>query len=356
MNDELTHVEDDLRATLADRAAHAPFPGDMVGALHRRRHRRRKRMMTGAAAAAALVVAGVVTVPTLVLRPDAGTVAAGAPGPSALPAGPTAAGPPPPATRMGRLSWGVGWLPPGLREVGRKAGSVNTIRIWSDGRRGGWLVRLVENAGQLVDPDPAQKVTVRGRPGHLIPSYLGDGSRTLMWTERGREFGLDVRAPAGAPGRDAAGQAAVRIAESLRRQDVTLATSLTADLPRGYAPYEAYVEGTAPGRWAGHVAFGTGRQFVHVAVGRGGAQPDDVLAGYDCGPGAGEPQRFTAGGRTLLWWRTNSGHTGSLLATDGTGGQPVSVCATDPSLTREQLARVLLSTRVTVTTHDWIGD
>ncbi len=116
-----------------------------------------------------------------------------------------------------------------------------------------------------------------------------------MWTERGRNFGLDVRAPAGAPGRDAAGQAAVRIAESPRRQDVTLATALTADLPPGYAPYEAYVVGTAPGRWAGHVAFGT-------------------------------------------------------------GGQPVRVCATDRSLTREELARVLLSTRVTVATHDWTGD
>ena len=310
------------------------------------------------AAAVVLVVAGAVTVPTLLLRPDGGgTAAAGSPGPSVVPTGPSATGPRAPTTRMGELSWGVGWLPPGSREVGRKAGSANTIRIWSDGGPGGWLVRLTENAGTLLDPAAAEQVTVRGQRGYLESSYLGAGSRSLLWTERGLDFGLDVRAPAGTADRDAtAGRTAVRIAESLRPQSVTLATPSTADLPPGYAPYEAYVEGSAPGRWAADVAYGTGQQSVHVAVGRGGARPDDVLADYDCGPGEGEPQRFTAGGRTLLWWPVNSGRTGSLLATDGTGGQPVSVCATDRSLTRAEVARVLLSARVTVATYDWIGD
>jgi hypothetical protein len=366
MNDELTRVEESLRATLAGRAGHAPSPGDMFGALHR--HRRRQRAVT--AAVVALAVAGAVTVPTLLLRPADGTVATGGPGASRLPASstpsglplspttprPTTSDAPAPATRMGHLSWGVGWLPPGLSEVGRKAGSVNTIRTWGDGRRNGWLVRLIENAGRPVDPDSAGKVTVHGQPAYLSSSYLGAGSRSLLWTEAGRDFGVDVRAPAGTPDRDAAArQAAVRIAESLRPQEVTLATPLTADVPPGYAPYEADVQGSEPARWAADVAFGTRSQSVHVAVGRGGAQPNDVLASYDCGPGTAEPQRFSAGGQALLWWPTNSGHTGSLLTTDGAGGRPVSVCATDPSLTRGQLARVLVSARVTVATYDWIG-
>lgn len=356
MNDD-TRVEDRLRATLESRAGYAPPAGDMFGALRRRRRRRRQG---GVIVAAALVVGGAVTVPTLLLSPEAGTVAVGGASPSAPagPTGPTATGPvetrpAPPPTRMGRLSFGVGWLPDGLAEVGRKAGSVNTIRTWSDGESGGWLVRLVENAGSLGDPGSAEEVDVNGRPGHLMDSYLGERSRSLMWTEGGRDFSLDVRAPAGA---EAAGQAAVRIAGSLRPQVVALATPLTADVPTGYRPYEVDVEGSAPGRWAADVPYGTGSQSLHVAVGRGGAQPDDVLAGFSCSPPAGEPQRFAAGGRDLLWWPAAGRQLVSVLATDGTGGQPVSLCATDPALTRGQLAQVLLSVRVTVSTYDWIGD
>src|SRR5215207_7689880 len=122
--------EDDLRSLLTEQVDDLPHNGRRVADVRHRIAVIRRRRAAGVALALVLIaLAGAALIDRLPGRPDAL--------PTGVPARPSLQDDgtvdTPGSTTVGRLDWGVRWLPPGVHEIGRKAGPVNTIRQWSDG-------------------------------------------------------------------------------------------------------------------------------------------------------------------------------------------------------------------------------